>query len=85
MLLQPKLMQIVWFARAYNWFMPWKDRLFAEIRASWVWRYGRMVKTRVRLELKQAWAKVKPQVEAAAARVRERVRAMWTGYFGSST
>jgi hypothetical protein len=85
MLLQPKLMQIAWFARAYNWFMPWKDRLFAEIRASWVWRYGRMVKTRVRLELKQAWAKVKPQAHALAARALAAARNFWSAYFGSST
>jgi hypothetical protein len=85
MLTRPALMQIAWFARAYNWFMPWKDRLFAQIRASWVWRYGRMVKTRVRLELKQAWARWKPQVESTAARVRERLRALWAGYFGKST
>lgn len=85
MLTRPALMQIAWFARAYHWFMPWKDRLFAQIRASWVWRYGRMVKTRVRLELKQAWARWKPQVQAMAARVRERWRALWAGYFGKST
>ena len=81
MLTRPALMQIAWFARAYNWFMPWKDRLFAQIRGSWVWRYGRMVKTRVRLEMKQAWARWKPDVQAMAARA----RALWTGYFGKST
>lgn len=85
MLTRPALMQIAWFARAYNWFMPWKDRLFAQIRASWVWRYGRMVKTRVRLELKQAWARWKPQVQAMALRIRERFRTLWAGYFGKST
>lgn len=81
MLTRPALMQIAWFARAYTWFMPWKDRLFAQIRASWVWRYGRMVKTRARLEMKQAWARWKPEVQAMMARV----RAWWTGYFGKST
>jgi hypothetical protein len=85
MLTRPALMQIAWFARAYNWFMPWKDRLFAEIRASWVWRYGRMVKTRVRLELKQAWAKMKPRAQALAARVRTTARDLWSTYFGKST
>lgn len=81
MLTRPALMQIAWFARAYNWFMPWKDRLFAQIRASWVWRYGRMVKTRVRLTLGLAWARFKPQVQAMAARL----RAIWANYFGKST
>lgn len=81
MLTRPALMQIAWFARAYNWFMPWKDRLFAQIRASWVWRYGRMVKTRVRLEMKQAWARWKPGVTARIAQMRAWVRAMWARGF----
>lgn len=88
MLTKPALLKISWFARAYHWFVPWKDRLFAQIRASWVWRYGRMVKSRVRLEVKQAYARWKPSVLAwtAAARawgraLRDRVRA----YFGSRT
>ena len=85
MLTRPALMQIAWFARAYNWFMPWKDRLFAQIRASWVWRYGRMVKTRVRLASGRAWGRYKPQVMAMAARMRERLRALWAVYFGKST
>jgi hypothetical protein len=55
MLTKPALMRIDWFARAYNWFVPWKDAFFGTIRASWVWRYGRMIKTRVTLEAKQAW------------------------------
>jgi hypothetical protein len=62
LLTKPALMQITWFARAYRWFVPWRDALFAEIRASWVWRYGRMVKTRVRLEIGRAWARVRPRV-----------------------
>ena len=83
MLTRPALMQIAWFARAYTWFMPWKDRLFAQIRASWVWRYGRMVKTRVRLELKQAWTRWKPQVKAVSARMRVRLRATWARVFAA--
>ncbi len=63
-LTKPALMQLGWFARAYNWFVPWKDALFAQIRSSWVWRYGRMVKTRLRLEAKQAWTKWRPGVRA---------------------
>jgi hypothetical protein len=64
-LTKPALMQIGWFAWAYGKFMPWKEALFAAIRASWVWRYGRMMKTRVRLEAKQAWARWKPSLVAA--------------------
>lgn len=78
MLTKPALMQISWFARAYNWFMPWKEALFMQIRASWVWRYGRMVKNRIKLETKQAWARLKPRfeiwLEAAPPWLRESVR-----------
>jgi hypothetical protein len=83
-LTRPSLMRIGWFASAYNWFIPWKDRLFAEIRASWVWRYGRMVKTRVRHEIKQAWASWAPGIRSALSRMSEEVRAIWHRYFGSS-
>ncbi|MGZ9106942.1 MAG: hypothetical protein ACXW3M_14315 [Rhodoplanes sp.] len=85
MLTRPALMQIAWFANAYNRFMPWKDRLFAQIRASWVWRYGRMVKTRVRLAIGRAWAKWRPEVQARAVALRAWLRATWDGYFGSRT
>ena len=69
-LTQPSLMRIAWFARAYNWFVPWKDALFAVIRQSWIWRYGRMVKTAVRQWLRKAWDRWRPSVMAAAARVK---------------
>ena len=62
-LTKPQLMRLDWFARAYNWFVPWKESFFALIRTSWVWRYGRMVKMRIRLEAKQAWARAKPLLE----------------------
>ena len=55
LLTKPALMRIAWFARGYHWFVPWKDAFFAMIRASWIWRYGRMIKTRIKLEVKQAW------------------------------
>ena len=74
-LTKPALMQLGWFARAYNWFVPWKDALFATIRNSWVWRYGRMVKTRVRLQAKQAWAKWRPVVNARWEVLRPKVKA----------
>ncbi len=61
-LTKPALMQLEWFARAYNWFVPWKEHLFGLIRASWPWRYGRMVKNRVKHEFKQQWARIKPRV-----------------------
>jgi hypothetical protein len=73
MLTKPALMQIGWFASAYNIFMPWKEAIFAQIRTSWAWRYGRMVKTRVKLEAKHAWARWKPQLQAAWGRWRPRL------------
>jgi hypothetical protein len=87
-LTKPALMRIGWFQRAHDWLMPWKEHLFAIIRASWAWRYGRMVKNRVRLEAKQAWVRWKPRLvaiwaewrprlEMVWARVRREVRAMW--------
>lgn len=75
---KPALMRIGWFARAHDWLMPWKEHLFAIIRASWAWRYGRMVKNRVRLEVKQAWVRWKPQLVAAWALWRPRIETAWT-------
>jgi len=77
LLTRPALMRIGWFAAAYDVVMPWKEALFAEIRASWVWRYGRMMKTRVRLEVKQAWLRLRPRLVAAWAALRARARAAW--------
>lgn len=84
-LTRPSLMRIGWFASAYNRFIPWKDHIFAEIRASWAWRYGRMVKTRVRHEIKQAWTRWKPAVRSLLSGISARVRAVSRRYFGSST
>jgi len=63
-LTRPALMRIGWFAVAYDWFVPWKDALFAQIRQSWVWRYGRMVKTRIKLNIARAWTRTKPRLAA---------------------
>lgn len=70
LLTKPALMRISWFARAYNWFMPWKEHFFAMIRASWPWRYGRMVKNRLRLETKQAWTRWTPSVQSGFGKLR---------------
>lgn len=60
MLTKPALMRIGWFAWGYAKFMPWKEALFAKIRASWAWRYGRMIKNLVRRMSKRAWSRLKP-------------------------
>lgn len=48
MLTKPALMRIGWFARVYALVVPWQEAMFAAIRASWAWRYGRIVKARVK-------------------------------------
>jgi hypothetical protein len=44
----PKLMQIWWFKRGHDFLAPRLHQLHEEIRRSWAWRYGRMLKTRVK-------------------------------------
>ena len=46
LLTQPALMQIAWFAWGYDTLMPWKEALVEHVRASWVWRSGRVWKER---------------------------------------
>jgi hypothetical protein len=74
MLTQPKLMQIGWFARAHDWFMPWKDRMFAAIRASWAWRYARIVKYRVGQAVRARWIELRPTLMAYKTRIAEQAR-----------
>jgi len=79
-LTHPKLMQIGWFARGYNWLMPWQEAVFDSIRATWAWRYGRLVKARVKGEAKRVWQRLRPRVLAAmsiAAAAAGRVTAGW--------
>lgn len=84
LLTKPALMQIGWFARAYEWFVPWQEALFARIRASWAWRYGRVVKWRAKHFIHAAWAKVRPYLDDAwltlkprLERVRQLAQSMW--------
>jgi hypothetical protein len=71
LLVKPALMRIGWFAALFNWFVPWKDALYAQIRASWVWRYGRVVKARTMAEVRKVWAAARPRVAVVWRR--------WTG------
>lgn len=73
MLVRPALMRIGWFAALHDLFMPWKDAIFARIRASWAWRYGRMLKNAVRHEARQAWQRWRPHVMAWIARVKSAI------------
>lgn len=73
-LTQPALMRIGWFARAYTWFVPWKDLLFARIRNSAVWRNGKRLKSRITTNASRAWELMRPtvwpKIEAARAALR---------------
>ena len=81
LLTESKLMRIGWFARAYNRLMPWKEALFARIRASWAWRYGRMLKSKVRQTARRAWTRWRPTLAATIgpllANVRTRLRLLF--------
>jgi hypothetical protein len=45
-LTQNALMQLAWFARLYTRWTDWKEVLLRHVRASWPWRWGRIVKHR---------------------------------------
>jgi hypothetical protein len=72
MLTSPKLMQIGWFARAHDKLMPWKDALFEKIRASWAWRYGRIVKHKAVLRMQRLALVWRPVIKAQIQ--------VWRGY-----
>src|SRR5262245_24853850 len=60
MLTQPALMQIEWFAWAYDRFVPWKEALVEYVRASYVWRVGRVWKERARRMARAQWRRWRP-------------------------
>ena len=53
-LTQPALMQLGWFARTCLRWLDWKDALLRQVRASWPWRLGRVLKHR----MKQRWQRL---------------------------
>lgn len=67
MLTEHALMRIGWFKRAYDFLMPYKYALVDWVHDSFVWRYGRVVKARIK-------AAVKPLFLAIRARI--------AGWFG---
>ena len=69
-LTEQQLLRIPWFAWAYGIVMPWKDALKAWIRESWAWRYGRVVKERLRRLTRPATQAVRTEATALMARVR---------------
>ena len=73
-LTEAQLLRIPWFAWAYGVLMPWKNALTAWVRASAPWRYGRVVKERVRRLARP----ITRAMRAEAALLLSRVR----GWFG---
>ncbi|MGE0698556.1 MAG: hypothetical protein AB7O57_05620 [Hyphomicrobiaceae bacterium] len=69
-LTQPTLMQLAWFARAYNWFMPWKEAIVAHAKSTAAWKAAMALKARARLLAGEAWRAVRPVAMAAVARLR---------------
>ena len=81
MLTQPALMQIGWFAWAYDTIMPWKEALVERVRASWVWRVSRLWKERAKRAViaqertwRPAWLKIKVMMIAASRRLKAQLR-----------
>lgn len=79
-LTKPQLLQIAWFRSFYEAFVPWQEALFARIRGSWAWRYGRVLRWRakgyvgrtystLRPKLDDAWREFKPGAIAWAQRM----------------
>jgi len=69
-LTQPALMRLAWFARAYNFWVPWKEALLVRIRASRAWRYGRLVKARLMRAATDARRVLVPVIAPLMARLR---------------
>jgi hypothetical protein len=69
-LTQPALMRLGWFRWLYETIMPWKTALLDGLRASWAWRYGRIVKHRVRNAIRTWWQRLRPTLMPAIAMLR---------------
>ncbi len=86
LLTQPALMQIGWFAWSYDRLMPWKEALVERVRASTVWRMGRLIKERARRAIVDQWRSWRPALSdlraavlVAARRLASQVRGMVRG------
>ena len=77
MLTKPVLMQIDWFSRAYDAFVPWQEALFAWLRSSWAGRYGRVIKWRVKNLARRVWTRLRVMLLATWAILRPRAAAVW--------
>ena len=76
LLTKPALMQIPWFAYAYGVFVPWQEALFARVRDSWPWRYGRIIKWRVKNYARSVWLTWRPRLEAGWRELKPNLHAL---------
>lgn len=76
LLTKPALMQIPWFAYAYGVFVPWQEALFARIRASRPWRYGRIIKWRAKHYVRSVWVSLRPLLEARWRELRPKLQGL---------
>ncbi len=53
-LTRPALMRLAWFAQVYTRWLNWKEALLTQVRASWPWRLGRVVKR----QMAQRWKRL---------------------------
>ena len=59
-LTRESLLQLAWFARLYTRWTVWKEALLAQVRASWPWRLGRVMKHRAQ----QRWARLRAMLKS---------------------
>ncbi len=69
-LTQPALMQLAWFARLYNWFMPWKEAIVAAAKATPVWHAAVTLKIAAKNLGRRLAAALKPAALAILHRLR---------------
>jgi hypothetical protein len=77
MLTQPALMQIGWFAWAYDRFIPWKDALEEYVRGSYVWRVGRVWKARLKKLAQVQWRLWRPALVRLREAAQASARRLW--------
>jgi hypothetical protein len=70
-LTQPRLMELAWFARLYNWFLPWKEHLVEQARATRIWQTTVRLKLGMRRLAAEAWERLRPTANAFLTRIRD--------------
>ncbi|MGE0766918.1 MAG: hypothetical protein AB7L90_10680 [Hyphomicrobiaceae bacterium] len=69
-LTQPRLMELAWFARGYNWFLPWKEHLVEQARATGIWQAAHRLRVGFKRAAAEALQRWRPLADAFAARIR---------------